>query len=445
MSLPERIYNNNMNVVRMIDDYEILKDAIINDYKDPRFDDNGQYMDRQDKFERGSFYWNLALFLDQYQKEKRRCRRVCWADFITNYLFVLEKVPIASSKYIYNIYPNVDLRTNIMNPKYTLTFENLPSNFGSLKDRFNIRYDFRTKLVYSNFYNILMLDYDIKDGISREEAIEELRTIIEVGARAGLRFTFAVMPTDRGLHAFLLSQQAYRNIFWVDLMRLACTDPYYTAFSYASGFGIRLSKKEKTPDDLVGWLTPLNLPVNPEEQPDDDKNPDVELSELIDIGYPTREFFSAYLNRSITVKIFGENVRYPGDPNDKLQYIGDPANVMGTSYDELQLQYLLLQYFRSFSVQQIADIECEIYNAAIFPYQSRIGILQQDIDALIDIITPLKSQQSRYPSSGSSVSSGPSRSYAPPRGSGRSRASTRGSNQSYNRGYNRGSGSFNRY
>jgi hypothetical protein len=216
-----------------------------------------------------------------------------------------------------------------------------------------------------------------------------------VGSKNGLYFTFAVMATDRGLHAFLLSHQAYRNLFWVDLMRLACTDPYYAAFSYGSGFGIRLSKKQDSPKDIVGWLSPLNAP----EEPDDNKNPDVELSEIIDIGYPSREFFSAYLNRSVTLKLFGENVRRPGDANDKLQYIGDPANVRRDSYDELQVQYLLLQYFRSFSVEQIADIECEIYNAAIFPYESRIGILQQDIDALIDMIKQPSRSFSSFPAS----------------------------------------------
>jgi hypothetical protein len=404
-----------MNVVHLIDDYEVLKHNIIEDYRNPQFDARGNYNDRQDTVGRDSFYWKLALFLEEYQKQKRRCRRVCWADFITNYLFVLEKTPVATGKYIYNIYPNVDLKTNIMDPRHTLTFDNLPPNFKSMKEVFNIRYDFRTKLVYSNFYNILMLDYDIKDGISREEAIEELQTIIDVGAKTGWRFTFAVMPTDRGLHAFLLSQQAYRNIFWVDLMRLACTDPYYAAFSYASGFGIRLSKKQDTPDDMVGWLTPLNPP----DQPDNDKNPDVELSELIDIGYPTREFFSAYLNRTITVKLFGEQVRSPGDANDKLQYIGDPKHIDKPLYNELQTQYLLLQYFRSFSIQEVADIECEIYNAAIYPYQSRIGILQQDIDTLIDMVKPPPKPQSF-----SESSRGSSRGFS--RGRGYSRGSSYG-------------------
>lgn len=350
-SLAERIYDNNMKVVDLIDKHEILKDDI--------------YYRRQNVSAFPALYRNLALFLKDYEKQKKRCKRTCWADFIKNYLFVKEKVPIATSKYVYNIYPNVNLRTNIMDPRETPIFDSLPNNARAMRDEFNIRYDFRTKLVYSNFYNILMLDYDIKDGISREDAIEELHTIVNIGKRNNLNFTFAVMPTDRGIHAFLLSQRAYRNMFWVDLLRLACTDPYYAAFSYATGFGIRLSKKHDTPNDLVSWLSPLNPPIIP----DNDENPDVQLSEIIDIGYPTFEFTSRYLNRTITMKVFG----------NQLQFIGDPRNVLDELYYELQLQYLFLQYFRSFSTQEIENIECEIYNAAIFPYTSAITILQQDI------------------------------------------------------------------
>lgn len=354
-SLAEKIYDNNMRVVDLIDKHEILKDDIVHR--------------RQNVTNFPVLYRNLALFLKDYEREKKRCKNTCWANFITNYLFVKEKVPISVAKYVYNIYPNVNLKSNIMDPQQTPIFDSLPSNARSMRDVFNIRYDFRTKLVYSNFYNILMLDYDIKDGISREEAIDELNTIVAIGQRNYLKFTFAVMPTDRGLHAFLLSQQAYRNMFWVDMLRLACTDPYYAAFSYATGFGIRLSKKHDTPNDMVGWLSPLNPP----EIPNDNQNPDVELGEIIDIGYPTIEFKSRYLNRTIIMKVFGNN----------LQFIGDPRNVRDELYDELQLQYLFLQYFRSFSVQEIENIECEIYNAAIFPYTTRITILQQDIDDLI--------------------------------------------------------------
>lgn len=366
--LAERIYNNNMNIVKLIDQHEVWKHDVLIDKPYTRTSPQ--------------IFKNLVFFLEDYKKEQKRCKRVCWADFITAYLFVEEKMPIATAKYIYNIYPNTDPKTNIMDPNKTPIFDLLPK--GPVKkavrgkekevqekevqkEGFNIRYDFRTKIVYSNFYNLLMLDYDIKDGLTREDAIEELYRIIEVGKRNYLKFSFAIMPTDRGLHAFLLSQYAYRNMIWVDFLRLACTDTYYAAFSYATGFGIRLSRKQDTPEDMVSWLSPVATA--------DIEKGDVALSDIIDIGYPVINFKSQYLNKTLQFKVFG----------NALQIIGDTRAAKPDLIADLQLQYLFLQYFRSFTPLEIENIECEIYNAAIYPYTSRIKILQEDIYELIEI------------------------------------------------------------
>lgn len=344
MSVANLISKNHWDLVDEIDKYEKWKASVLSG-----------------ELRTNDFFLNVIRFLDEYKRKSPICMKNCWGDFVSKCLFVREKAKIASAKYIYVMYPNPDPMRNIMKPDMIKYDKDLP------KDGWEVRYDFRQKFIYMNNYDMLMFDYDIENGITREMAIEELYRIVEIGKKYKLNFTFVIMPSDDGLHAFLVSMKCTRNLIWVDMLRNACSDPYYAAFSYSNGYSSRISKKQDKPDGLVTWLTPV-FSNDIEDHKDN-------LEHIIDYDFPSMLIKSEYLGKNIQLKYFDNNLRFIGDPRYAKQ---DMLNT-------LQIYYMLVQYFRHFSVSEVEHLECSIYNAAIYPYSSNIYSLQKDIDTISNL------------------------------------------------------------
>lgn len=106
-------------------------------------------------------------------------------------------------------------------------------------------------IFYAAFYDILMLDFDSKDGVPKESAIPIMERFInsQSVARENDRLTksdmcFKMFETDNGVHAFLISHKVPYDSDQSTLMMLrTCSDEWYAAFSRYSGYSVRMSPK----------------------------------------------------------------------------------------------------------------------------------------------------------------------------------------------------------
>lgn len=119
------------------------------------------------------------------------------------------------------------------------------------RDFFVLGYDKRQYMTYIVFYDLLMLDWDIVDGIPKtspvtilERYIESQKLLSENRRDAKNDMCFKMYETDNGIHGFLVSHSAP---FYTDnassVMLNTCSDFKYAAFSRAYGYSIRLSPK----------------------------------------------------------------------------------------------------------------------------------------------------------------------------------------------------------
>lgn len=119
------------------------------------------------------------------------------------------------------------------------------------RDFFVLGYDRRQYMSYIVFYDLLMLDWDVIDGIPKtspvtilERYISSQKLLSENMRDTKNEMCFKMYETDGGVHAFLVSHPA---VFHTDkassIMLGTCSDFKYAAFSRAHGYSIRLSPK----------------------------------------------------------------------------------------------------------------------------------------------------------------------------------------------------------
>lgn len=299
---------------------------------------------------------NFIKFLNSYQSG---CTTT-WPEFITKYRFVKHVNINNNVRSVYNIIPDDG---TIMDPYKSYTDGNIP------KDGYLIGYDFRGKILFKRSYNTLMLDYDYKDGFNLRHVINKLSDFTNKGKKYGINFVFMIFPSDRGVHAYLISHEYSRNYIWVDFLRILCNDAYYTAFSYTVGFNSRLNKKPDHPEDDVIWISPL------QEKPSETRYSLFEQPEFdVDIDIPSIQFSSYYFNRILSIKL-------PNNPN----IIGDKSYVDENLLINPYMDYILAQYMKN--IIDTKRLESDIYDQFIYPFQSNLDNLRLDIRRLIDIIT----------------------------------------------------------
>jgi hypothetical protein len=92
--------------------------------------------------------------------------------------------------------------------------------------------------------DVLMIDFDFKDSITREQAIKIITKYTKTKHQEGTDLLFEMFDTDRGVHAFLVNQpMSHTDPEAIQMMIDLDNDPYYIGFSKIRGFCMRLSPK----------------------------------------------------------------------------------------------------------------------------------------------------------------------------------------------------------
>lgn len=294
----------------------------------------------------------LLNFLNDYET---KCG-VSWADFITKYRFVRHANSNNIVRSIYNILPNSG---SIMNPSESYLEDKMPSK------GYIISYDFRAKIVFKRQYETLVFDFDYQSGITLEGVAVMLENIVTEGLKYGINFVFALFPSDRGIHVYLLSHKFSRNMIWVDFLRTLCDDAYHIAFAHNAGFGARLTKKTDQPNDKVIWINPL------QERVIDETIPNIQPPFDVDTNIQSRVFMSEYLNSEIEIKM---------PQVEQLNIIGDTQFIKNNLLLHPYMDYVLVQYFSNIDVS--GSLESEIYDQFLFPFKSNMDSLRNDIETL---------------------------------------------------------------
>lgn len=116
---------------------------------------------------------------------------------------------------------------------------------------FIISQDQRTHMIFLKVYDLLMLDWDVKDGIDKSAVVPMLERFINGQSllpenKRLFKSTpcFKIYETDHGVHAYLISHRVPHNTEQSSAMMMSvCCDYFYTAFSRVTGYSIRLSPK----------------------------------------------------------------------------------------------------------------------------------------------------------------------------------------------------------
>lgn len=112
--------------------------------------------------------------------------------------------------------------------------------------------------------DILMIDFDIKDGFTRKQAFQTVYDYTNFMESHGIRLSFSMYHTDRGVHAFCVSHRiSHLSEESQRIMLDMCNDPYYIGFSRITGYCVRISPKVRTTitkiitntDEITGLIT----------------------------------------------------------------------------------------------------------------------------------------------------------------------------------------------
>jgi hypothetical protein len=275
----------------------------------------------------------------------------CWATFIRAYVSAVYFVEtgLYRNRKLILPKPSLFMAPLIIDPNAGYLYGIKP------KSGYTLDYDFRSRILAINFYNLLMLDFDLeKEGLTFDAAITYLTAIADLSQQAGYNMYFAVYRTDRGLHAFLVSHEyEYSNLAWIEFMLATCNDPWYTAFSYVRGFGVRITKKPDRPEDFIAEIV---------------VGGDTVLNKIT--------FDSLYYGTKLELNVF--------TMDDNFLVVGDRTNMRADLVSQVLFQYLAIQYGRTMSLKEVAYIECQIYDEYIRDDTS-LDSLRQDIKNLRDI------------------------------------------------------------
>jgi hypothetical protein len=113
--------------------------------------------------------------------------------------------------------------------------------------RFLLGYDTVRKMVFINFGNLLMIDWDYSDCLNKDKIIKLTHKFIENLEKSLLgikNIAFRFYETDNGLHAFCTSHYFNHNNYVTQQIMLAMNcDPMYVGFVKLRGFAMRMTPK----------------------------------------------------------------------------------------------------------------------------------------------------------------------------------------------------------
>lgn len=149
------------------------------------------------------------------------------------------------------IFPNCDNNEYLTNKNYRKLYS------VALKEEipFHLNYTYLTNIINITFYGLMMLDWDKKDGFTGQRCFDIVKNIVEKGKEYNIKLIFGLSETDRGYHAFLLSNKVdYQSLIDLKFMCSFECDKKYIGYTNLFGWAVRLTRKD--PNDFVakpGW------------------------------------------------------------------------------------------------------------------------------------------------------------------------------------------------
>lgn len=153
------------------------------------------------------------------------------------------------------------------------------------------------RLYYVKFYELMMLDYDIKNNNPNAHNVYNKTTIKSLDdIKEKLKqyyFTYRIYETYNGYHVFITSDKLrYCDHSSIRLMRELECDNFYTNFCFKYGYKLRLSKKKNRNEKVVHKFIEV---YNPHGLVED--NELVQLLQIEEYTHNTRGFFNkSYLS-----------------------------------------------------------------------------------------------------------------------------------------------------
>lgn len=149
-------------------------------------------------------------------------------------------------KRLFGIYPDDD-----RNYCWQREQRNMPS-LEWQQYRFGVTFEFEASFIAVVTKDLLMLDYDLKDGCTIDCVVRTIRTCVKLAREQGMRLCFTVWVTDGGVHVFEMSRGwDHGCIATLDLMSACGCDPLYCCMTEYRGFAMRILPKIGNTDDFV--------------------------------------------------------------------------------------------------------------------------------------------------------------------------------------------------
>jgi hypothetical protein len=154
----------------------------------------------------------------------------------------------------------MDFVENVLRPSLLETKDDKDILIKSPGYPFLMSQDHLTHMIFLTFYDLLILDWDLKDGVDKEAIVPMLerfinsQSLLAENKRLFLSSPcFKIYETDNGVHAYLVSHRIPYNTEQSSAIMLSlCSDFFYGAFSRIRGYSSRLTPKvyDKTTDTL---------------------------------------------------------------------------------------------------------------------------------------------------------------------------------------------------
>ena len=290
----------------------------------------------------------------------------CWIDFLRGASFTRYLRGAGTKREVFYITPNQD--------EQSMTSKN------DLPDGDYLSYNMQKEFMALIFKDVVMFDFDFKDGADEEKVMDQFKKIVEIGTSAfNMNFTFIVFKSDAGVHVFLLSHNMrHDDLQTIDFMLALCNDIWYCAFSHINGFGIRLNPKKDRPEDFIAdpgarvkkekGTRLLDELVSPEDDFMVKKMGVLDETPLIEvIGDDLRErrfedmrfieIQSDYYKKNIKLNYIDSEFT---DENDSIVFIGDIANVNNDVYKRVMKHFIYIQYFKPIKGTRSKNFMCHV-------------------------------------------------------------------------------------
>jgi hypothetical protein len=149
-------------------------------------------------------------------------------------------------------------------------FERNHNNYGkSYQIRVFETDDFLLRFTYSDSVwamcvkDMFTIDFDIKEGVTRDHAIDMIHKYTDVMYSRGISLLFSLYETDRGLHAYLISERlSYSDERALKTSLDLCNDENYIIFTTMNGFCMRVGpklRKQMKDSNKKEWMEPEEI------------------------------------------------------------------------------------------------------------------------------------------------------------------------------------------